>query len=229
MCDHGHKCPIEGFVVCILCGLSMGENIDNGWGGVPYREKSAVSEDQWTQFIRDICNNYPELTGCEVESVECYMLLKRKLREHKMRIRNLDLAAYSIYKSARTVGCGMTPQYICSITACSIKHIAKLGIIFDFNNQTDFAMSYVSSLCYFLDVPGREEMKIARIVQELQGDCFGAKPFTIAAAIIYLFCEKNQLPAAVNNSLTAYAKLCGITPASVRRIIPKLRLFLTQL
>ena len=192
----------------------------------------------WTEFILNTCANHPQLgkaANCPAQVISQYAKLVKDPRTKYYQRR--DLAAYTIYIFSISEGSNLTLELLHSITGCDIKQVRKLEYLFEEEGVTENSLCHISQLCYLLHMTGKTEMILRSLLTKLDGNCFGKKPRTVAAALIYLYHNTEILNNSFKTSsgkycprkqLQIFAHQCQISAISIQKVLPQLRAALPQ-
>ena len=231
-----HKYTIEdsseGTAVCTSCGLVIDDICYSNSQSIELPKSSNFQFDPaGVEFIRNVCSNMPMLESCTEDSICLFKKLSQTLRKLGWTNRSCatkDIAAYAIYKSGLKAKCGITPQQIHRFTDCEPSQLRKIEVKLDAETLEDYPSFHLGTLCYDLDVPKHEESELRTIMDGCGGDCFGAKPYTTAVAMIHLYSiakHSNKLPLSPTLydrvDLQRIAKRCFTNTQSIKRVMSK--------
>ena len=218
----------EGTTICANCGLVLDifypqhdEHASTTLEDNVLVTNSVKKPDKvWLEFIRDVCANNPIISGIVGDSLIKYRQL---LGDQKLgRFPRKDLAAFAIYTAARHNGGSVSPLHMQSYSGCNMKNLHRLENLCDNTTMTvneDVPVYYVGRVCSHLNLSGRDQMKLIRVMQQMCGECYGRKPYTVAVAIAYLYCIHYKLDDGGTLTVRSAAQLCNISHVSLKKIL----------
>jgi transcription initiation factor TFIIIB Brf1 subunit/transcription initiation factor TFIIB len=217
----------SGDELCTSCGLVLGRLLHyppGTIGGDENIDDKLFRAGKWNAkaYFYDACMNECLTTQTAIDSYRYY----KKMRRHSSSkgFPNIEVAAYALYACAAEAGAGRSPHHIARISGISVKksgRLSDLQKIFPHPNASIFddAKNYISNLCYYLHLTGRDKMTLHRWVDDYHLE--GCRPQTLAAALAYIYCQSCNVVMRRSNATRA-AQAAGVSVDSLRRAVKKL-------
>lgn len=182
------------------------------------REKKTEIE----TFLRDVCAHAEVTQSTQEEALRYYKKIYKILKVDQIRLNQTEkriIMAYSLYETLARLKIPRTANEIAYFTECTTTSLFKIESRLKLSSTFSDPADFVSRFGSYLNLSYQDIRIIRRMTKNMywMGD---AKPNSIVAIAIQLYCEKNN----IRISLKEICEKCDISLANMYALLRRIKI-----